>query len=104
MLRLRLFASWLLLAVVSFSVVPKDALHGFVHEERSHANAPDSARFEEVCALCSPSALLSDLVPSGSDRWCTLVFVGLVLGTVAQPLRRTGHALPVRGPPAALLA
>ena len=31
MLRLRLFASWSLLLVVAFSVLPKDALHGFVH-------------------------------------------------------------------------
>ncbi|MBL7945475.1 MAG: hypothetical protein JNN32_05380 [Flavobacteriales bacterium] len=104
MLRLRLLASWSLLLVVAFSVLPKDALHGLVHRIDIHASAQDGAQVDEVCALCAPSALVADQSTSWSGWTLTLVFLGLVVMAQARLLPQEQRPTPVRGPPALVLA
>jgi len=104
MLRLRLFASWSLLLVVAFSVLPKYALHGFVHGVDAHASQDDGAQVDEVCALCGPSALVADQITSWSGWSLTLVFLGLVVVAEARLLLQKRSTSPARGPPALVLA
>lgn len=104
MLRLRLFASWSLLLVVAFSVLPKDALHGLVHRIDIHASAQDGAQVDEVCALCGPSALVADDTTSWTGWSLPLLFLGLIMVVEARLLPQEQRTTPVRGPPASVMA
>ena len=104
MLRLRLFASWSLLLVVAFSVLPKDALHGLVHPIDIHASTELGAQVDEVCALCGPSALVADHTTSWSGWSLPLLFLGLIMVVKARLLPQEQRTTPVRGPPALVMA
>ncbi|MBL7954765.1 MAG: hypothetical protein JNJ91_06975 [Flavobacteriales bacterium] len=104
MLRLRLLASWSLLVVVAFSVLPKDTLHGFVHGVDAHTSTEHGAQVDEVCALCGPSALVADDTTSWTGWSLPLLFLGLIVVVEARLLPQEQRTTLVRGPPVLVMA
>ena len=96
---LRTFAAWLLLAVLSTTVAPKELWHACAHKASAHPAAPGSASVQAPCAVCDQGALVGVAAPSNYLKVVQLATHGALCAVVEGTSFGFTPLAADRGPP-----